>query len=131
MSDVMVDDDGNEPRRWAPSRVASAGILVVLILGGLAYGIYSLVNTSSTTTTHPHTVAPALKPKQNSSPAKPTTTPGATTTSPAPFSSAKVPPSNSLSNTGPGDTALYGFISATIIGTLSHYGWRRFRRNQS
>jgi hypothetical protein len=36
-----------------------------------------------------------------------------------------------LSNTGPGDTALYGFISATIIGTLSHYGWRRFRRNQS
>lgn len=132
MSDVMVDDNGNEPRRWAPTRVASAAILLVLVLGGLAYGIYSLVNTSSTnTTTHPHAVEPALKPKQNSAPVKPTTTPSTTTTSPAPSSSTTAPQSHSLTNTGPGDAALYGFMAATIIGTLSHYGWRRFKRNQS
>ena len=131
MSDVMVDDNGDEPRRWAPSRVASAAILVVLVLGGLAYGIYSLVNTSSTTTTRPHAVEPALKPKQNSAPAKPATTPSATTTPTAPSSSTTAPQSHSLTNTGPGDAALYGFMAATIIGTLSHYGWRRFKRNQS
>lgn len=128
-------NETEEPRRWAPSRIASAAILALLVLGGIAYGIYSLTggsgnNNKSSTSNSQNLTAP--KPKTSQAPktsSTPPATSGSSSTSAANgSSSATSSQGGSLSNTGPGDTALIGFVGATLLGTAVHYGWRKLRQ---
>lgn len=116
LSSTSNDNGSNMPMRWAASRIASAVILILLVLGGLAYGIYSLVNSSDTTPT-PHSTTHTKQ------------APITKVTAPTPSSSiAAQTPSDTqtqLTNTGPGDVALIGFIGASLIGGLGHYAWRK------
>lgn len=36
-------------------------------------------------------------------------------------------PSNQLTNTGPGDSALFSFMFVAFLGSVAHYGWRKHR----
>ncbi len=130
-NNLETNSDSSVPMRWAAKRVASAAILVILILGGLSYGIYSLVNTgSSPTVSKPQSSSSsktkAALPKQTASNVPSTSTSQAST----PTSSTSQT-SGQLTNTGPGDVALIGFISVTFVAALAHYTWRKLtlRRN--
>lgn len=144
MSEV---NEGESTRRWAPSRVASAAVLALLVLGGIAYGIYSLTagssgpSSSTSTIGGTHLVNPAPQAATNpptgsskSSPSK--TAPAPSSKTPATSSPSSSSPSSTgasstgqLTNTGPGDTAFIGFVSAAAIGTILHYSWRKWRQS--
>lgn len=148
-----VNNGSGEPRRWAPSRIASAAVLVLLVLGGIAYGIYSLTSNGSNNSNN---VNPNSSKSQNltnpapqkgtskSTPPKTATNGGKTSTSGSKSSgtssssssasssaSGGATPSTTangqLSNTGPGDVAAVGFVVASVVGAFAHYGWRKFR----
>ncbi len=146
----MANDAGSEePRRWAPSRIASAAVLVILVLGGVAYGIYSLTssggsgsNSPFSTKNNQHLTSP--KPKSsnnapiannNSSSSNKSTSGSTKSTNDTSTSGGSTPSSGGssttsgqqLSNTGPGDTAIIGFAAAAVLGTVAHYGWRKLR----
>ena len=133
----MNTDSNNEsgqPRRWELSRIASAAVLVLIALGGLAYGIYSLIGNSTPSNSGVNAPpASSTRPTQSVSP---------NSQLPSNYSSVSGTPSLSnnaaqnsssssgvqLSNTGPGNVALYGFVIASLLGTVGHYGWRRHHR---
>ncbi len=156
MANVTPD---NEPRKWSVSRIASAAILLILFFGGIAYAIYSFTqgsgsssnqaasnnqtlpgitqqksspSTGSTKSSTPKSSAPTGS--GNTSSTKTTT--GASSagsgqqSSQSTGSSTTAGSSSQLANTGPGDTALIGFVVASILGTISHYGYRKARSSQ-
>lgn len=159
----MANDQGSEEsRRWAPSRIASATVLVLLVFGGIAYGIYSLTSSSGSgsnnnnplsTSNNQHLTSP--KPRSSNTHSvtnnnSPSTTNksasggssvGAKTsdgvsnisgTAPSVSNNSSAPQSNQqLSNTGPGNIAMIGFVVAALLGTIAHYGWRKLRSNLS
>ncbi len=123
------------PRRWSATRIASAAILLIVILGAVAYGIYSWANSGSNTK-HNQTASNSVTnnsannlaqpfPKTNSSGSNSSAGASGSTTNGVSGQSASN--SSTLTNTGPGETALIGFMAATAVGTLIHYGWRRHR----
>lgn len=136
-----------DTRRWSASRIASASVLLLLVLAAIAYGIYSWVasgsSSSKSTAINQHIVAPAPNTKNGSSPkSNKSTTSKTTVNAPAKGSSSVSAnagsngtstaksasgstATTSLSNTGPGDTAAIGFVAASVLGTALHYGWRR------
>ena len=141
----MVDyaeDGNNEIRRWSASRIIAAVILLFIIAGGLAYGIYSWTYNNTT-----HSTARASNSSSSNSgstPPVPISSPthnnGSSSsnvaapnngegTSSTPVSTTPAPTATQLTNTGPGDTALIGFMVATVLGTVIHYRWRRIRQS--
>ena len=126
------------PRRWSATRIASAAVLLIVILGAIAYGIYAWVNSggsgkhnqtasNSVTNSSPNNNLAQPFPKANNSNGS-----GSTNGSSANNSTSGQSAANSttqLSNTGPGDTTLIGFLAATVTGTAVHYGWRKLRSN--
>ena len=122
------DDGFTMPMRWAARRIATATLLVLLVLAGLGVGIYSLLNNTSVsapTTKHPShsAIAKQPAPTNNSPVSAPSTasTQTQTTTS-----------QSALVNTGPGTTSslLYVFIASTLIGMTAHYSWRKLMRQR-
>jgi predicted PurR-regulated permease PerM len=122
--------------------VFAAVIILIIVLGGIAYGIYSVTqngsNTKQTIAKSNHLVNPtppsASKNNQKKTVAPSTTsgkssaavnknTSSSTTSSTSSTSSS----SGQLTNTGPGSTAVVGFISAFLLGMLLHYLylWRK------
>lgn len=137
-----------DTRRWSASRIASAAVLLVLVLAAIAYGIYSWVasgsSSSKTTATNQQLTAPVPNSKSGSSTTNNKTTNSKNTTkstsngavsssvgsngtnaAKSASGSSSTAGTTSLSNTGPGDTAAIGFIAASVLGTAFHYGWRR------
>jgi hypothetical protein len=130
-NNLETNSESSVPMRWAAKRIASAAILVLLILGGLSYGIYSLVNTGSSPTVSKPQSSSKVKapaPKQTTTSTSPSVASQASTPIPTPTTAQT---SGQLTNTGPGDVALVGFISVTLVAALTHYGWGKLklRRN--
>ncbi len=127
-----VPDSGNSSlRRWAPSRIASALVLVIVILGGAAYGIYTLTSSSPS---KPSVSSQSPKEQSTKSPNSGTnnsssgSNPGSSNSTP---STNQGNSSGSLTNTGPGDTALISFIAFSAIGTVTHYALRKLRSSNN
>ncbi len=125
-NDFKASNEPGVPMRWAAKRIASAIILVALILSGLGYGIYSILNNSSS----PAVSKPQSSSKVAASKPKPTTNnpPSSSVSSAASGSTAVVPAataSGQLTNTGPGDVAIIGFMGVSLIASLAHYGWAK------
>jgi hypothetical protein len=124
----ISDNDDVGLRKWSISRIASAILLALIVLGGAAYGIYSLVSSGPSKPSVTHHVATNQSAK---SPKAATTTPPSTKSttgeSSSPNTNSNVAPSSgNLTNTGPGEDALIWFGAATAIGTAGHYLLRRF-----
>ncbi len=133
----------NNNMKWSISRIISAVVLVLIVLGAIAYGIYSLTQSSSpshnqtATTTHLTAPSPNTKSKSssknktnaaaNKQPVASANTAPSTTNQPS--SSTVSGSSKQLTNTGPGETALYGFILASIIGYSIHFFWRKIQNS--
>jgi len=138
----VSDSSSNEqqhPREWSLSRVAGAVVILIVVLGGIAYGIYSLTNSSTstkpTTSQSSHLVNPTPPPttsktKTSTKPSNTSSTNGADAAKSSNQNSSSAstsPTSNStqLTNTGPGDVAIIGFIVAFVLGGAIHYLWRK------
>lgn len=145
MADIAPDI---EPREWSVRRIATTVILLILLVGGVVYSIYSFTrgsgpSNSNQAISNSSNGAISSKPKESGG----STNKSSASPSPAPSSSPVVgsasgssqssptatpaAPNNSgasqLTNTGPGDTAFISFAVASIVGTIGHYGWRKFR----
>jgi len=120
MSDLDGSNEGT-PTRWSVSRVIAAVFVLVVILAGVGYGIYSLTRpTKASPAVSSHLVAP--KTTTNKPTTSPTTKPTTTQVKPA----VTPPPATTkqLTNTGPGNIAIIGFLAAFLVGAAFHYGWR-------
>jgi len=138
----MSDNSASEPApiRWSLSRVVAAVIILIIVLGGIAYGIYSVTqngsNTKQTIAKSNHLVNPTPPTSASNNNQKKTVAPSTTSgkssaavnknTSSSTTSSTSSS-SGQLTNTGPGNTAIVGFISAFLFGMLLHYLylWRK------
>ena len=151
MANVSAD---NEPREWSFSRIASAAILLILFFGGIAYAVYSFTQGSGSNSSSKQSATNILPSQSTGSGVKPKTqTKSSSTSKTAPSNNAttsksQAATSNSgassgtstaqsatagtsqLTNTGPGNTAMIGFIVAAVLGTIGHYGWRKARSSQ-
>lgn len=141
MSDSPVNEQ--PPTRWSLSRIISAVILLIIVVVGISYGIYDLTSKGSNSANHSvsngsHLVNPtpptSTKNKSTTTNTKGVNNPAISTnantnnatkqtTSTSPTTPAVS--SNKLTNTGPGDVAVIGFIGAFSIGFAIHYSWRR------
>ncbi len=132
-------NDLTAPRRWAINRIVSVAILMLLVLGGVAYGVYNLTSGSSsnllhktkTTTNESHLASPVRQKKTNNSSNSYNQTNLSTGSIGAASNKATglsvTPSSGQLTNTGPGNVAFVGFGIVTVISTIFHYGWRKRR----
>ncbi len=135
----MSDSSSNEqqhPRAWSLSRIAAAVIIVIVVLGGIAYGIYNLTKSSAptkpTTAQSSHLVnptPPSTTTKTKTSTTKSNNTSSASAANSSSQNSSSLSTSSSthtqLTNTGPGDVAIIGFIVAFVVGGAIHYLWRK------
>jgi cobalamin biosynthesis Mg chelatase CobN len=139
----MNNEPINEERpiRWSLFRIVAAVSVLVIVLGGIVYGIYSLTQSSSNVEQVPLNSNHLVFPKPSTSKAKTkgtnssTTSSGktATTTSTNNTNTSQQNASGStaaassgqLSNTGPGNSIFIGFVAAFVIGAFLHYGWRK------
>ncbi len=130
--------DNQAPLRWSASRIISAAVLLIVVLGAIAYGIYSLATGGGSkpniAVNNSHSFPAPNSNTQPGSNSSPATSPGsgsAATNSTGSSSQTGTASTSNLSNTGPGDTALIGFMAAFIIGTTAHYGWRRLHSGKT
>ncbi len=135
----MSDSSSNEqqhPREWSLSRIAAAVIIVIVVLGGISYGIYNLTKSSAptnpTTAQSSHLVnptPPSTTTKTKTSTTKSSNTSSASAANSSSQNSSSLSTSSSthtqLTNTGPGDVAIIGFIVAFVVGVAIHYLWRK------
>ena len=121
-SNTTNDDDGyGYPMRWAARRLIVAGILVVVLIGVLVFGVYAILNSSSVS-------APTIKNGNHSVVSKKPSAASVTTDSNPSQPSANQNTVNSqsqLTNTGPGSSVFVSFTAATVLGMAAHYVWRR------
>ena len=119
------------PLRWAPSRIASAVILVLLIIGGIVFGTYSVVNNTPAPATPKSQSAPksnnTMPPAKTSTPTAPTSP---STSNAGPTSTTSAAP-NQLTNTGPGSAVYIVFASVTLLASALHYSYRWLRRRST
>ena len=123
-SNTTNDDDGfSPPMRWAARRLLIAAVLVALIIAGLVFGIYSILNNSSVS-------APSIKGSNHSLSTKAPSTAKTTSNSNVAQqnqnqTSTTTTQQSQLINTGPGSSILVGFFAFSVLGTVMHYTWRR------
>ena len=127
-SSNLNDDGFTLPMRWAARRIATATLLVLLVLAGLGFGIYSLLNNASVsapTTKQPSHSAIAKQPAKANN--NPVSVPSTATTQTQTATS-----QSALVNTGPGTTSslLFVFMASTLIGMVVHYSWRKLMRQR-
>ena len=114
------DIDFNSSMRWGGSRIASALILILIVLGGVSYGIYSIIKPANSS-------APSTKTNQTTNqPSKTTESNNSNRSTSTNAQSAQTSTPTELTNTGPGDGVLIAFISVAAFSTTLHYAWRKF-----
>ena len=116
----------NNNLKWSGTRIVSALILALILLGGVAYGIFSVVNGSGTSTkplSQSHISAPRSNNRSRSSNNNVSTKANSNASKSSGSVASGANNNSHLTNTGPGQTAFYGFIAAVILGYFLRYGW--------
>lgn len=133
-----MSEEENNNLKWSGTRIVSAAVLSLLVLAAIAYGIFTLVNNGSIVSNKPvtqkHQIAsvpsPAPGQKNNNNAASNNSAKSNQTNNSIvgnSNSSSSLSSTKQLTNTGPGQTALYAFIGAVIVGYSIRYGLIKYR----
>lgn len=135
----MTDQNIDGSRKWSVSRILAASLLCLILALAIAFGIDRLIAPNATTkVSKVHQSQSVIKrpPKSffNSAPTTNSATNPATKPSQSASSSGQnnqpASGSSQLTNTGPGDVAVYGFLIATPLGALVYNLWLKRRLNR-